>query len=171
MRSDGRCGRGRDYGTLCGIASTGTIGLDTNVVVRYLVGDDVEQTRRAAALIDDHQSESNPGFISTVVLAETLWVLERVYGLSHKRLAEVLESLLQADALVIEAEADAFSDAFIGALARRAGCSKTSTFDRRTARLPEFTLLAPDAERTSEAARLLGIEAVVRAAELALAAP
>jgi len=61
------------------------IGLDTNVVVRYLVQDDPVQSARAADLIEQQLTERNPGFLCIVALAELAWALERAYRISCNR--------------------------------------------------------------------------------------
>jgi predicted nucleic-acid-binding protein len=129
------------------------IGLDTNVLVRYLAQDDPAQSARATDIIERRLSDQNPGFISVVAMAETVWVLDRAYGLSHQDLVAAIERMLQVDVLVVESEQEIFSamvalkegdgsfaDALIGALGAKAGCSATLTFDRRALRLPEFEL-------------------------------
>jgi predicted nucleic-acid-binding protein len=129
------------------------IGLDTNVLVRYLTQDDQGQSLRATELIERLLTEDNPGFISVVAMTETVWVLERAYRLSNVRIAEVIERLLQTAVLVVENEAEvfaamtvlqegsgSFADALIGELGDRAGCSVTLTFDQKAARLRNFVL-------------------------------
>src|SRR5262249_15163786 len=61
--------------------STTMIGLDTNILVRYLAQDDPIQSPQATEIIERRLSEGNPGFISIVAMAETVWVLDRAYGL------------------------------------------------------------------------------------------
>jgi predicted nucleic-acid-binding protein len=129
------------------------IGLDTNVVVRYLVQDDPPRSLKAASCIG-RLTESRPGFISLVVIAETAWVLRSIYGFTDAVIADAIERLLQASELVIQDEQQVFSaltalkqgrgsftDALIGALGSQAGCDHTLTFDRKATRLPEFELL------------------------------
>ena len=129
------------------------IGLDTNVLVRYLVQDDPVQSPRATELIERRLDEDNPGFISVVTMTETVSVLERAYGFSDAEVSATIERLLQTDVLVVDSEADVFSamtvvaegggsfaDALIGMLNRKAGCSGTLTFDRKASRLPHFAL-------------------------------
>jgi predicted nucleic-acid-binding protein len=129
-------------------AQAAMIGLDTNVVVRYLAQDDPVQSPKATELIERRLSLENPGFVSLVAMAETAWVLERVYGLAGGELAAAIERMLQVDILVIECEQEvftamtavrdgrgSFADALIGALGARAGCSHTATFDRHALRL------------------------------------
>src|SRR5260370_16900890 len=84
------------------------IGLDTNVLVRYFTQDDPMQSPRAVELIERRLSEDNPGFISIVAMVETVWVLERAYGLTSLELAAIIERLLQAPVLVIEDELEVF---------------------------------------------------------------
>lgn len=129
------------------------IGIDTNVLVRYLAQDDPVQSPRATRRFE-RLTQTDPGFISLITIVETVWVLQRVYALSHLEIAAALERMLQADTLVIQnaqqvftamialrGEAASFSDALIGALGARAGCTVTLTFDRKAARLREFQLL------------------------------
>lgn len=130
------------------------IGLDTNVLVRYLAQDDVLQARHATHIIERQLTEERPGFISLVTMVETVWVLDRVYGLSNEEIALTLERILQADTLVVQNEqevftamiavktgAGSFADALIGALGEWAGCTATLTFDRKAKRLKQFKLL------------------------------
>ena len=53
------------------------IGLDTNVLVRYLAQDDPAQSARATEIIERRLSDENPGFVSVVAMAEMVWVLQR----------------------------------------------------------------------------------------------
>ncbi len=85
------------------------IGLDTNVLVRYLAQDDPAQSPQATAFIEHRLSEQNPGFVSVVAMVETAWVLERAYRMPHRDIADAIEAMLQADALVIEAEQEVFA--------------------------------------------------------------
>ncbi len=130
------------------------IGLDTNVVVRYLTQDDPAQSRKATELIERDLTEDDPGYINVVVMAEVAWVLERVYRLTDAGLAAAIERLLQLDAIAVENEQDvfaamialksgrgSFADALIAALNARAGCSRTVTFDGKAPRLPGFAPL------------------------------
>jgi predicted nucleic-acid-binding protein len=127
------------------------IGLDTNVVVRYLTQDDPVQSSKATDLIERGLSEADPGFVSVVAMAETAWVLERIYGLTAEEMAAAIERMLEVDVLVVENEQEvftammavkqgrgSFADALIGALGARVGCSHTVTFDQKALRLPAF---------------------------------
>src|SRR5438105_1172407 len=105
------------------------IGLDTNVLVRYLTLDDPVQAAPATAMIEHRLSEDEPGFISVAAMAETVWVLERFYRFSNMRIVAAIERVLGAETLVVEDEREVFTamtvlkegrgsfgDALIGAL-------------------------------------------------------
>jgi predicted nucleic-acid-binding protein len=127
------------------------IGLDSNVLVRYLTQDDPIQSPKATEIIERRLTEENPGFVCIVAMAETVWVLDRAYGLAVYEIAAVVERMLQANVLVVENEQEVFSamialkeghgsfaNALIVALGARVGCSRTLTFDRKALRLPGF---------------------------------
>jgi len=124
------------------------IGLDTNILVRYLAQDDPVQSAKATEIIERRLTEENPGFVSVVAMVETVWVLDRAYGLGSDKIAAAIERTLQVDAIVVENEQEVFTamialkqgkglfaDAIILALGARAGCSCTLTFDQKASRL------------------------------------
>ena len=119
------------------------IGLDTNVLVRYLTQDDPGQTRRANALINDALDRDDRCAISIVVLCEVVWVLRDAYRLDRATIASTIERVLDTAEFVIEerdvarrALADYrrgpgdYADYVIGWQNRQAGCGETATFDR-----------------------------------------
>jgi len=126
------------------------IGLDTNILVRFLTQDDPIQSPRATEIIERRLTEENPGFVSIVAMVETVWVLDRAYRLAANEIAAAVERMLQTDVLVVENEQEVFSamialkegqgfaDAVIAALGMRAGCSCTLTFDQKALRLSGF---------------------------------
>jgi predicted nucleic-acid-binding protein len=127
------------------------IGLDTNIVVRYLTQDDPQQSRRATQIFNHQLTTAQPGFLSVVTMVETVWVLDRAYGLAAHEIAAALERMLQTDVLMIQNEQEAFTamialkekrgtfaDALIAALGAKAGCKHTLTFDQKALRLPAF---------------------------------
>jgi predicted nucleic-acid-binding protein len=129
------------------------IGLDTNIVVRYLIQDDPVQSPLANEIMERRLSVAEPGFVSVVVMAEIVWVLGSRYRFAAPHVAAAVERMLSARTLVVEREHEvhaamialrdgdgSFADALIGALAAGAGCSHTFTFDRKAARLPGFAL-------------------------------
>jgi predicted nucleic-acid-binding protein len=129
------------------------IGLDTNILVRYLAQDDAAQSARASQIIEHRLTRARPGFISLVTVAETVWVLDSVYELTGSEIAAAIERILQVESLFVQNErevfialsalatgAGSFADALIGALGEWAGCTTTLTFDRKAARLKQFEL-------------------------------
>lgn len=130
------------------------IGLDTNVVVRYLTQDDSKQSPIATRLMEKTLSSDEPGFISLVVLAEVVWVLVSLYSVDKAGVTEVVSGLLTTEQLRVEAaelvwrakrryegsKAD-FSDALIAECAVDAGCKRSVTFDRTAAATSGFELL------------------------------
>jgi predicted nucleic-acid-binding protein len=130
------------------------IGLDTNIVVRYLVQDDPIQTEKVVGLFERRLTEHDPGFVSVVVIIETAWVIENIYDFTDIAIAAAIEGLLAADNVIVENEQavfaairtlkeghGSFADALIGKICSQVGCSHTLTFDRKALRLPGFTLL------------------------------
>ncbi len=121
------------------------IGLDTNVVVRYLTHDDRVQTTAAVKLFHSFSPEE-PGFLSLVVVTELIWVLETCYSFNKKEIVQVLESLLRSKELIVEraevawqalrnfaaGNAD-FSDCLVERCGNEAGCLHTFTFDQKAA--------------------------------------
>ena len=128
------------------------IGLDTNVVVRYLVQDEPHQAGVAATMIDGLE-EDEPAFLSLVTMVEIHCVLRSTYRLAADRCVDLLGGLLdarefrvgQADvvrrALVLAGQGTDFADAVIAELGRAAGCDRTVTFDRRAAARGTMDLL------------------------------
>ncbi len=130
------------------------IGLDTNILIRYLTLDDPAQSAKATEILERRLTLHNPGFVSVVAMVETVWVLDRAYGFTHREIATAVERLLQVEVLEIENEQQvftamvamkqgrgSFADALIAELALRAGCTRTLTFDQKAARLPGFELV------------------------------
>lgn len=130
------------------------IGLDTNVLVRYLMADDAAQARRVEALVDAAAERGEPMFVSHVVLCELTWVLAVVLRLPKAALVEALTDVLRTSQFVIEApdlasralrryergKAD-FADYVIAERAAEAGCDRVATFDGRL--LEEEHFIAP----------------------------
>jgi predicted nucleic-acid-binding protein len=129
-------------------------GLDTNVLVRYLVRDDPEQTARATELIEEGADRGERFFVASVVLCELVWVLDRAYGYERAEIAISIEGVLQtrsfffADKDILwQSLADyrkgkgGFADYLIGRLGERAGCERTLSFDRALRENPRFEVL------------------------------
>lgn len=122
------------------------IGLDTNVLVRYVAQDDSRQSPKATRLIESLTVDA-PGYVSLVSVVELVWVLTGCYASSRDKICEVLETLLRTKEIVV-AHADTvwkalrlfkggkadFADCLIERSANEAGCGYTTTFDRDAAR-------------------------------------
>lgn len=130
------------------------IGVDTNVLVRFLTGNDASQ-HSAVMSFFAARTAAEPAYIGAVTLAETVWVLRRRYGLPVDEIVESLAMIIDSDDFVVEGReaVDAarsgtikpsqLTDCLVALLNERAGCSRTLTFDRSAARVvPSMELLA-----------------------------
>lgn len=130
------------------------IGLDTNVLVRYIMQDDPEQSPKATRLIEGLTADK-PGFVPLVAVVELVWVLSSSYALTREQVAAALEALLRSSELVVDrahevqqaqrrfkAGAADFADCLIERIAHRAGCTSTMTFDVGAAKAAGMALVA-----------------------------
>lgn len=129
------------------------IGLDTNVLARYIAQDDTQQSPEATRLIES-LTTGEPGFIGVVAVVELVWVLKGCYGATKGEICDVLETLLRTKELVI-AQADIvwkalrvyrdgkadFADCLIERTAHASGCRYTATFDQNAARTAAIRLI------------------------------
>lgn len=129
------------------------IGLDTNVLARYITQDDSKQSPKANRVVESLTPEE-PGFVSTVALVELVWVLSSCYDFNRQQVAQTLELLLQTRAIVVEnaqvavralrtfrqTKAD-FADCLVERSGQAAGCSRTVTFDLDAVKNAGMTLL------------------------------
>lgn len=129
------------------------IGLDTNVVVRYIAQDDLAQSAKATQLIESLSTE-NPGFITLVSIAELVWVMQGCYKATKDECVAILQTLLQTREIVLEnaeiivmatqhystSSAD-FADCLIERSANYAKCTCTMTFDSNAAKTAGMLLL------------------------------
>lgn len=120
--------------------------VDTNILVRYLVRDNLQQYTRAADFLNSRSSD-DPAYVSLIVVVELIWVLRRLYRYSKEQVRFVLLRLLETAELVFEEEqyiaillnkdnstVGDFADHLIVFSAFKAGCSRTVTFDRGAAK-------------------------------------
>ena len=119
------------------------IGLDTNVLVRYLTQGDPAQSAKASRVIEEHAGEGEYFYLTAVVICELTWVLEEAYGHSRYEISAVIEAILRTAHFEFEnkdemwqafhdyraGKAD-FSDHVIGRLCARAECFETLTLDK-----------------------------------------
>ncbi len=128
-------------------------GLDTNVLVRYIMQDDALQAAKATALVETLDAD-RPGFVAVVSIVELYWVLTSCYGLTGSQVMQALEILLRTKEIVVDqaeqvlralracagGKAD-FADCLIERTAAAAGCTRTVTFDTTAVRHAGMTLL------------------------------
>lgn len=130
------------------------IGLDTNVVIRYLVQDDIIQSKKATKFIETYCTKEHPGYINCIVLCEIFWVLNTSYKYSFEEISVVIKYLLECPQIEIESIDSVwiafnyykkyrvdFSDALIAEINKSKSCHKTVTFDKGTAKLIHFSNL------------------------------
>lgn len=132
------------------------IGLDTNILLRYLTRDDPERLPKVRTLLLEAEDRGESLSINTVVLSELVWTLGgRQYRLSRKQITDILNELLLTPLFhfphreqVVAAVADFrsgkadFADYLIGQLNRASGCGETVTFDRGLDETPGFRILS-----------------------------
>ena len=127
------------------------LGIDTNVLVRFLVRDNAVQFEKARKLIKREVSAGRRVFVNQLVIMETEWVLRSRYIVSKNQIIEAISGLLDAAVVQFEDEpaieealflwkdttAD-FADCLIGAKNRRLGCRAMASFDLKASKLPGF---------------------------------
>lgn len=132
------------------------IGLDTNVLVRYICQDDPIQSEQANAFLES-LSTGFEGYVTVVSLVELVWVLSSCYGSTNAELSNVLESLMHTKYIIVqdaelvwkalrnfkEGKAD-FPDCLIKHISFNAGCSSVVTFDVKAARDSGMSLIGSD---------------------------
>lgn len=130
------------------------IGLDTNVLVRFIVRDDEKQARAATRLIETQCAPEDPGLVSQIVLCELIWVLGQGYGYDRRTVASVIRRLLSVQELRVENAEAAWkalhhfekgnadlADYLIGVANKSSKAETTYTFDRRAAQSDLFEFI------------------------------
>ena len=127
------------------------IAIDTNILLRYLVEDEPEQAALAINLIENRLTADNPAFVALTVIVEIAWVLNRRYRIAPTEIGEIIKRLISAPQFVVERFAlieraigsghTDLADAIIHETGRKAGASKTLTFDHAFARFNGVELL------------------------------
>jgi predicted nucleic-acid-binding protein len=128
--------------------------LDTNVLVRYLVQDDPNQSRRATLFIERAAAGGERLLIDAIVLCELAWVLDAAYGYPKANLADAVEAILLTAQFEVDEKDTAwaaladyrnsradFADCLIGRVNQSRGCDTTVTFDKSLKTLPAFEML------------------------------
>ena len=130
------------------------IGLDTNVLVRYIMQDDAVQSAKATKMIEALDGIQSFGYVTLVAVIELVWVLSSSYELTRVQVAQALDSLIRAKQLktesadqviralrVFKAGKSDFADCLIERSANSAGCEKTVTFDVNASKYAGMTLI------------------------------
>lgn len=129
------------------------IGLDTNVLVRYIMQDDPKNSPKANQLIESLDAD-NPGYITMLSVIELYWVLTSCYELTGEQVGQALEAVLRTKSFLVEradqvmralrvfagGRAD-FADCLIERSASGAGCTQTMTFDVGASKHAGMTLI------------------------------
>jgi predicted nucleic-acid-binding protein len=129
------------------------IGLDTNVLVRYIMQDDPKNSPKANQLIESLDGD-NPGYITMVSVIELYWVLTSCYELTGEQVGQALGAILRTKSFLVErsdqvmralrvfgeGRAD-FADCLIERSASGAGCTQTMTFDVGASKHAGMTLI------------------------------
>ena len=130
------------------------IGLDTNVLVRYIMQDDAKQSPKATKIIEAFDGVEKNGYVTLVSLVELVCVLDTSYELTRAQVAQALDGLIRAKQLKIESADQVaralrvfkegksdFADCLIERSANSAGCEKTITFDVSASKHAGMTLI------------------------------
>ena len=130
------------------------IGLDTNIIVRYLTQDDPDQSRKASLEIEKGLSAGHMFFIADIVMCELVWVLETAYEYDRREIIPVLENILRTKQFQFENKdllwksltdyrnkKGDFADHLIGHVGYKSGCQDTITFDSELKNNPIFRVV------------------------------
>lgn len=130
------------------------IAIDTNVIIRFIVKDDIEQAEAARTFFKSLRREERTGFVCNIVVCEIVWVLESCYRFKRAEIAATLTTLLRTRDLCFEAPdlishaVDRYragkgdvADYLIDEVGRDRGCTATATFDRGLKNDERFTYL------------------------------
>src|ERR1700690_1259626 len=128
------------------------IGLDTNVIIRYLLQDDKQQFARVEQIIEQGIQRGECFHVCLIVLCEVVWVLDYTYELTKQEIMHFLEILLHSEQFEVEnrelvmnalkeyqESKTSFADCLIGLANQLHGCMTTYTFDKKAAKLCAFT--------------------------------
>ena len=130
------------------------IGLDTNILVRYLISDESDQSAIATEFIENTCHGNFPGYISHTVLCELTWVLSGIYGFPKEQVVKALERILKVEQLSVEdpqtvrralrdyrKKGANFTDHLIAHANQQRGCEYTATLDMAASEVSGMLLL------------------------------
>jgi len=129
------------------------IGVDTNILVRFLVGDDEQEAKKVYNIFKKAESEKNELFVPLLVVLELIWVLESVYEVSRTEILDSISELLLMPILkfehqsalqqfILSAQGNRYdlSDLLIAHSAKNQGCETVLTFDKKASKFSLFEL-------------------------------
>ncbi|MCF6314422.1 MAG: PIN domain-containing protein [Verrucomicrobiales bacterium] len=129
-------------------------GIDTNILVRFLMADDEAQAKKVYAIFKQTERDKDELLVSLLVVLETIWVLDSVYKVSREEILAAMGDLLLMPVLVFERQSLLqeftrmarennydLSDLLIAHSARALGCESVITFDRKVSRSVLFELV------------------------------
>lgn len=129
-------------------------GIDTNILVRFLVGDDVKQANKVYKLFKKIEDDKDELFVSTLVILELIWVLESVYDIARSDILDSIgqlalmpifqfENLAVIQHFILGAQQSKFdlSDLLIAHSANIKGCEVVLTFDKKASKYKYFALI------------------------------
>jgi len=128
-------------------------GIDTNILIRFLMGDDEQQAKKVYKIFKKTESEKNELFVPLLVMLELIWVLESVYEIPRTDILESISELILMPILKFEhqsalqhfthaAQGNKYdlSDLLISHSAKYQGCETVITFDKKASKYTLFEL-------------------------------
>lgn len=129
--------------------------LDTNILVRFLMADDVKQAQKVHQLFSESEKTKSELFITILVVVELIWVLESAYNIPRKDIINAIDDMLQMPILRFEHQPTLYkfiktainnnfdlSDLLISLIAKTLKCETTLTFDKKASKFEYFKLLS-----------------------------
>jgi len=129
-------------------------GIDTNILVRFLVSDDEQQSKKVYNIFKTAELNKKELFVSLLVILESIWVLESVYKISREDILDSISGLLLMPILKFEHQSTLqlfaqsakgnrydLSDLLIACCAKEQGCETVLTFDKKASKFNLFELV------------------------------
>jgi len=129
-------------------------GVDTNVIIRFLIGDDEKQAKKVYNIFKKTELDKDELFVPLLVILELIWVLESVYEISRTDILDSISELLLMPILkfehqsalqqfIMSAQGNRYdlSDLLIAHSAKIQGCETVLTFDKKVSKFSLFKLV------------------------------
>lgn len=129
-------------------------GIDTNILIRFLVGDDELQAKKVYNIFKKAELDKTELFVPLLVIIELVWVLESVYEVTRTEILDAINELLLMPILKFEHQSTVqqfirsgmgsrydLSDLLIAHSAREQGCESVITFDKKASKFELFELV------------------------------